>query len=260
MPAPRLAVRVEHLRLPFREALAAARTLGAEGITLEARGDFHPQAVSETGLRQVRKWLDDFGLRVTAVGFHTRRGYAAEDELDRRVEATKAAFRLAHALGAPLVLNHLGRLPAPDTPAWQLLRTVLTDLGVVGQRTGALLAAETGTEDGPALRRLLDDLPPASLAVALDPASLIVQGHAPLDVLAAVGDDVRHVIANDATRDASLGQGFETPLGRGQVDWPALLAALEERDYRGWLAVERKQSDDPTLDLGQALRYLRQVR
>ena len=67
-----------------------------------------PQALGDTGIRQVRKLLDDYELRAAAVEFRTR-GYNVTDELDRRV-STKSAMRFAYALGASVVTNHIGKL------------------------------------------------------------------------------------------------------------------------------------------------------
>ncbi len=143
-------------------------------VEIDARGEIKPQELSATGRRQLRKTVEDLGLRVAALGFRTRSGYNVAENLDRRVAATKEVLRLAHDLGASIVVNPVGRVPddAGD-PAWQMLVEVLSDLGAAGDRTGAFLAAETGSEDGATLRRLLDALPPGALGVALNPGSLI---------------------------------------------------------------------------------------
>ena len=54
--------------------------------------------MSETGLRQLRKMLDDLNLKVAALRFQTRRGYDSLDDLDRRIDATKDTMKLAYRL------------------------------------------------------------------------------------------------------------------------------------------------------------------
>ena len=130
-------------------ALETAAGLGVQGVEIEARGDFAPARLSQMGLRQVRKLLDDARLELSAVRFRTRGGYYDAAELDARIEATKKAMHLAHGLGASVVVNHVGRVPGPDSAEWNLLREVLNDLGRYGQRAGAILAAETGEKAGP---------------------------------------------------------------------------------------------------------------
>ena len=65
------------------------------------------------------------------------------------LSGTKAAMELAYHVGAPVVVNHIGRVPADtESAAWRLLVEVLDELGRHGHRAGALLAAETGSESG----------------------------------------------------------------------------------------------------------------
>ena len=230
------------------------------GVELDARGELDAGQMSETGLRQVRKLVEDHGLRVSAVEFRTRRGYGNPDDLPRRVEATKAAMRMAYALGAGLVVNQIGRIPDdPESTDWKMMVEVLADLGRFGQHAGSLLLAETGSEDGPTLRKFVEALPTGSLGVALSPGNLVVNGFSPLEAVEVLGTDIHYVRATDGVRDMARGRGMEVILGRGSADFPALLAALGERSYSGYLCVERETSSDPQADLQQALEFLRNL-
>ena len=80
-----------------------ASRIGASAVELDARNEIHPSQLSDTGLRQLRKMLEDLNLKVASLRFQTRRGYDHPQDLDRRVEATKAAMKLAYRLGAPVV-------------------------------------------------------------------------------------------------------------------------------------------------------------
>ena len=75
----------------------------------------------------------------------------------------------------------------------------------------------------------------------------------------ALAAHVLHVHATDATRDLSLGRGIEVPLGRGSAEFPELLAVLEEHQYRGYITVERKDTDDPLSEMKQAVTFLRNL-
>ncbi len=70
---------------------------------------------AQTGLREVRRLLEEHDLRVAAVGFRTRRGYDVADEIDKRVAGTKAAMQFAADLRAPVVVNQVGRVPAESS-------------------------------------------------------------------------------------------------------------------------------------------------
>jgi sugar phosphate isomerase/epimerase len=260
MPALKIAIQLRSLRLPFKKALLTAARLGAQGVEIDARGELQPQEMSGTGLRQLRKMLDDLNLRVTAVGFRTRRGYDNQQDLERRIEATKEAMKFAHSLGAPVVVNQVGRVPdEPGGRGWQTLIEVLADLGAYGQHTGALLAAETGSESGPQLLKLIEALPTGSMVVTLNPGNLIINGFSTLEAVEGLGQHIMYVHARDGVRDLAQGRGIEVPLGRGAADFPALLGSLEEHGYRGYLAIEREHADDPVFEIGQAISYLKSL-
>lgn len=256
----RLGIELASLKLPFKQALLTARDLRAEAVEIDLRHALSPDELSQTGIRQIRKLLDDLNLRISAVAFRTRRGYDVAADLEARVDATKRAMRQAYELGTGVVINHIGRVPDDaDEARGQLLVEVLTDLGRYGQRVGAMLAAETGAESGEALAGLIARLPPASLGVDFNPASLILQGHDPREAISALGAHVVHFHATDATREPALGRGMEVPLGQGNAEIPELLAVLEEHQYRGYLTVARHDSASPLADVKQALTFLRNL-
>jgi len=256
----KLAVELAGLRLPFREAVNVAAELGFDGVEIDARGEFTPQAMSQTALRQVRKMLADRDLGVASVAFRTRRGYATPEDLDRRVAATKAAMELASQLGAPVVVNSLGRIPAEDDPdRRRMLIEVLSDLGRFGNRVGAILAAETGTESGEQLARLLAQLPEGSLGADFNPGRLLLGGFSPEEAVSALGPWILHVHASDARRGLSTGLAEPAAIGRGDADFPALLAALDERNYRGYFTLQQTTAADSNRELRDAVTQFRRL-
>lgn len=255
----KIAVRLASLKLPFRNALVAAKQLGAEAVEIDARDELRSEDLSQTGVRQVRKLLDDLNLRVSALTFRTRRGYDVSEDLEPRVEATKRALQLAYDLGTGVVINHIGRVPATaDAPEWGTLLPALADIGRHGQKVGALLAAETGTDSGADLAALIARLPPGSIGVDLNPANLIVHGHDPREAARAVGPHILHVHATDATRDVARKSGLEVPLGQGSAEWPELLGILEEQQYRGYFTISRDAAN-PAGEIRQAVEFLRNI-
>lgn len=255
----KLALELAGLEQSPARALETAAALGVEGVEIDARGDFAPARLSQTGLRQLRKLLGDARLQVSAVRFRTRRGYYDAAELDARIEATKKAMHLAFGLGAGVVVNHVGRVPSEDSAEWTLLREVLNDLGRYGQRTGALLAAETGEESGPELAKLLAALEPGAIGVDFDPGNLIVGGYSAQEALEALGPSILHVHLSDARRDTPGGRGRLVGLGEGTADLPALLGGLEAGDYRGWLTIRLPESANPIAAAAQAMQYMRRL-
>jgi sugar phosphate isomerase/epimerase len=256
----KVAIELASLKLPFKQALLTAAQLGAEAVEIDGRNELAVNDLSRTGVRQVRKMLEDLNLRVSALSFRTRRGYASSEDLDRRIDATKQALRLAYELGTNAVVNHIGRVPAADdVTALSTLRTALMDIGREGQRVGAMLAAETGTEKGEDLLQLIESLPPGSLLVDFNPANLVVHGFDPRTAAKALGAHVIHVHATDATRDVAAGRGIEVPLGRGSVEFPEILGILEEHQYRGYLTIRRQEATNPQEEIAAAVKYLRSL-
>jgi len=257
VPGLKISVELSARGPSLRKALPMAARLGAGAVEIDARGEITPE-LSRTGVRQLRKMLDDQRLRVSALRFRTRRGYGTLEELDVRVAATKAAMRLAYDLGASLVTNHLGLIPSDaESASWRLLVEVLEELGEHGHRVGALLAAETSAADGPQLARLLADLPEGAIVVDLNPGALLQNGFSPLDAIDAVGPSIHLVHATDAHGGVSSRPGEPALLGRGEVDFPALLGALEEHGYRGDFTVSPTNVANPEAEIAAGIQYLR---
>ena len=260
MPALKIGIQIASLQQPFRLALASAHRLGAQAVELDARGELRPSQMTETAVRQIRKLLEDYGLRVAAVSFPTRRGYDVAEDIEARIAGTKDAIKLAYQLKSPLVVLQVGVVPPePEGPQWSQLLEVLSDLGRFSHRAGAMLAAQTGAERGTDLARLIAALPAGSIGVDLDPGNLLVNGFSPAESIDALGSHIVHVHATDAVPDRAGGRGAEVALGRGMADFPSLLGKLEERNYRGYLMVARRASKDPLVEIGAAVEYLRSL-
>ena len=254
--ALKVAIHLPSLRQPLKQALLTAARLGASAVEIDARNDLQPSEFSRTGLRQLRKMLDDLSLRVAAVSFITHRGYTEQQNQSRRIEATKEAMKFAYDLGSSVVVNYVGQIPAstadsPD-PRWEMLVDVLRDLGAHGQRVGARLAARTGGENADDLTRLVRALPDGSLGIDLDPGGLVINGFSPMDVIQQVGSSIVHVHARDGVR----GRGAQVPLGRGEADFPVLADMLEQQKYRGYYTLQW-DGDNAAAEISEGVQYLK---
>ena len=250
-------LRLDCLRQPFKQALITASRIGADGVEINGRSDLRPADLSRTAVRHLSKMLADLNLDVCAIHFPTRRGYDDGADLERRIEATKAAMTMAYELGCNVVVNKIGRVPEdPQSDRWQTMVQALTDIGNHAQKAGAWLAAQTGREDGKTLKGLIDSLPPMSLGVDFDPGDLMINGFSASDSMKQLGSHVMSFRARDAVRDLAQGRGLEVQLGRGSIDWAELLGILEEHNYGGYITVDRQTDADPTGECGQALEYL----
>jgi sugar phosphate isomerase/epimerase len=272
MDISRVSVGAVALSRDLRTALRKVRELGLHGVELDVRSGLDAEQMSQTGIRQIRKWLADEGLVVPAVAFPTRGGYGDPERLEGRIAATKSAMELARALGASVVLNHIGDIPPEpraveadkkddtkpkEDPRWKLLIEVLGDLGDWGHRVGAVLAAEAGRSSPRDLLRLIEALPEGALACHLVTGSLVVHGYDPVEAVELLSTHIAHVHATDAVAGAFAGRGRAVILGSGQVDLPNVLAALEERGYRGWIGLEPVDGFGARAELADAISALR---
>jgi sugar phosphate isomerase/epimerase len=256
----KIGIQTRSLRQPLRQALQTAARLGADGVEIDVRNELPPGELSQTGIRQFRKLLVDLHLSVSVVSFITRRGYDNPQELERRILATQSAMKFAQLLGAGAVINRAGHVPDDENdPRFAALVDVLSGLGAFGDRVGARLALQTGSESGAQLARLLAALPDQTVGVDLHPSGLIHHGHDPAEAVAALGRHVLHVHACDAVRDLSRGQAIDVEIGRGAADLPALLGQLEEFNYRGWVTIECQNAADPVGEMANAVAFLRSL-
>lgn len=254
----RIAVQTRCFAQPLKQALHTAAQIGCDGVQIDSRTELSPRDLSDTAVRQVRKMLDDLNLRLSSVAFASRRGYANPQDLEQRLAATVDAMRMASRLGARVLVFAVGYLP--DAGANQrTLIDALTSLSQHGGRLGVQLAMQCPDAPPTAVSELLGQLPSDLLGVDLSPADLIRSGQSPGEFVKTLGRRVTHVFANDAVRGIAGAAAIDVELGRGSADFPELLAALEEFDYRGWATVERRGSARPVQDCADAVAYLRSI-
>ena len=246
-----VAIRLDCLRMPLRRALDHAARMGVSMVELDGRGEIHPESISQTGLRQIRNWLDERSLKVAALRFQTRRGFEVADGLQRRVEATKAAMKLAYQLGTSHVINQIGYIPddASD-PRHETLQTVISDLGRFGAKVGAFLAAETGAESGERLMEAIAGDEEGYVAVAFNPGQLIVNRFSVAEALDALKERIGVLCVTDGVLDLAAGRGIAVPVGEGTADFPQIFAQLEDVDFHGPCVVGR--ADSQPRDLANA--------
>ena len=243
----------------LKKALHTAAGLGCDGVQFDARNELPPSELSETGLRQLRKMLADLNLRVGSIAFPTRRGYANPTDLQPRLEATRAAMKLASQLGAKFLIGNLGTLPTAEMHDQRgTLNDAMQSLAAFGDRVGVRFVAQAVAAPGE-LVEWIDSLPEGTVSLDLHPARLIAQGESPAEFVSIAGRYIAHVHAADGVHDFSSGQAVEVELGRGTADFPELLGMLEEFGYRDWVSIERRSSRQPIEEIGNAVQYSRSL-
>jgi len=169
---------------------------------------------------------------------------------------------LAGRLGLKLVTFHAGFLPhEPADPAFAKLQGRLRQIADVFAAQGITLGMETGQETADTLVGFLQKLERKNVGVNLDPANIILYGKGePVAALRLLLPWVRQCHVKDAVRTKTPGTwGEEVPVGKGEVDWKALLGVLEAAGFSGPLCIEREAGNARVADIRGAREHVERI-
>ena len=262
------------------EGIGIAADLGLNGVQIYATGgEFSPWALDAQKKQAYKELLCEKGLVISALcGDMGGYGFEKAEDNVERVAKTKDIIDLAAEFGAHVVTTHIGVIPADKAnPRYSVMLSALTECGLYAKEKGVTLAIETGPENAATLLAFLKDTK-GGVGVNLDPANFtmvtgqdaveavymlkdyIVHTHAKDGVMLNKDqrpEDVYHAFAVGGVDALNACKGFkEVPLGEGQVDWPAYIAALKEIGFDGFLTIERECGDDPKGDIIKAAGFL----
>lgn len=257
---------------PVREAAALARGAGFDALelNLDEMGEVS-LATTAADARALRATVEGAGLRVgglsTALYWHHS---PTVEDAATRARAREIAVRqldLAAELGAGAILvvpGMVGRAAggplARYDAAYERAAEFLAALAPAAERAGVDLAIENVWNKfllSPLeMRRLVDEVGSARIGVYFDVGNILNIGY-PEQWLAILGHRVRRVHLKDFRREPP---GF-VDIGGGDVDWPAVGAALRGIGYDGPLTAEVAPAPTERTDLARyAARIARDVR
>ncbi|WP_447647924.1 sugar phosphate isomerase/epimerase family protein [Microbacterium forte] len=226
---------------------AAGMGYQALELPLESVGDWDPS--------RARDVLDDLGLASIVVGAMGLRRSLLEQAGD--VGATQDYLRsciaAAATLGSAVVA---GPFYAPTGATWRMsvddrsrvvreLRTNLEPVAAEAASAGITLAVEPlnryETSVLNTVEQSLDALAPllgAGVGLALDTYHLNIEEKKPAEAIRAAGSAIAHVQVCGSDRGA---------VGDDHTDWPEILRALDDADYRGPLGLESFTGENATI-------------
>jgi inosose dehydratase len=247
--------------LPPERVLGEMRELGLKATELGPTGYLGAQP------HDVRAQLERFDLGL--IGGFLPVPLHVDPALDL-AEATAAIATLA-AGGAEVVVlaaqsgdgSYDRKVPLSDEE-WPVLLGNLARLQqlVADHGLTATLHPHVGTaiEDRETVLRLLDE---SDIALCLDTGHLLIGGMQPLELLDIAADRIAHVhlkdvndsvaatvAAGEASYLGAVRNGLYTPLGAGDLDIAAIVAALEAIGYRGRYVLEQDCALDAEPDAG----------
>lgn len=275
----KIGIMADSLRLPFKESIETAAKLGGEGVQLYAvYGEMTPENLSPEQRAEKRDIIKSNGLVVSALcGDLGGHGFQIPEENPRKIEKSKRIIDLSLDLGANIVTTHIGVIPDEKNDVYKTMQQACNELAEYAENVGAYFAVETGPEKAILLKEFLDGLSSTGIRVNFDPANLaMVTGDDPVKAVYTLKDYIIHTHAKDGVQykpanrhevygffatgkgDIRIQDYFaEVPLGQGDVDYDAYLAALREIGYNGFLTIEREVGTNPAADIQLAVDFLK---
>ncbi|USB33608.1 sugar phosphate isomerase/epimerase family protein [Paenibacillus sp. YPG26] len=283
----KIGVIVDSFGVGVRDGLVKAKEAGADGVQIYAvSGEMDPARLNGTQRRELRSYIEDLGLEVSALcGDLAGHGFQDAEANPAKIEKSKRILDLAAELGTRVVTTHIGIVP-DDTSSriYDSMQRACEELGVYARSMNAYFAIETGPERAAHLKSFLDTLSTNGVSVNFDPANMVmVTGDDPVAGVKLLADYLVHTHVKDGKRlrpvdprdvygylgygamdhekiadMAASGAAFEeVPLGEGQVDFPAYFAALQEIGYAGYLTIEREVGANPEEDIRRAVAFIK---
>ncbi len=153
----------------------------------------------------------------------------------------------AAKLGVKDLVTHVGFIPEnPHDGRYFGTVEAVREIADYCLKNNQMFLFETGQETPITLLRLIQDTGAENLGINLDPANLILYGKAnPVDALDTFGKYVRGIHGKDGLYPTNGHElGLEVPLGKGKVNFPALIEKLKEIGYNGDITIEREISGE----------------
>jgi inosose dehydratase len=168
--------------------------------------------------------------------------------------------------------------PDLDDTGWLTLLANLDRLTALAARRGvrAVLHPHVGTmvERGHEVQRVLEG---SAISLCLDTGHLLIGGTDPAELTRQAPGRIAHAHVKDVndqiaaqvrsgrmTYTEGVRRGMYRPLGRGDVDFAAIVSYLRGNDYGGWYVLEQDtilteepRGEGPAADVRQSADYLR---
>ncbi len=253
-------------RLPIKQGIKKTAELHLNGIQPYAvSGDISPEQLTKTGRNELKKFVDDLGLEISALVGDFGYGFTNPKTLDWVVKKSKGVIDLAFDIGVKIVTTHIGVVPEnKNDTGWKMMAQSLPEIGTYAYNKGIVLATETGPEPASMLKEFLDFINNPGIKVNYDPANLVmVAGDDPVKGVQTLRNYIVHTHAKDGIKLPNDEKGNkkweEKPLGEGNVDFPKYLKAMKEIEYNGFFTIEREVGNNPERDIIKARDFLRSL-
>ena len=221
---------------PAEQAFAELAAAGVDGVEVVLDDPAVATASRVPSIEDVERLVAAHGLQIC--------GLAAPVGLAIGTREVVAALQAADRLGAPWVRVFAPEFVTGRSAARQLADLVRCIEAALAETRAAMLielSQETLIPSPELARQVLEPFGDRA-GVVFDPANMLVEGNLPPEyAISLLGDLLRHVhVKNALLRSAagSLDPVF-VPLARGVLDWPRIVALLDDHSYDGWYSIDR---------------------
>lgn len=205
----------------------------------------------EGRLDEFRQLLADHKLSL--IGVYTGANFIYRDILEEEFAKIEKVAAMAAAAGAEHLVFGGGAVRADGIrdEDYSVLAQALDRAAELAGRYGLIPSYHphlgTCVERPDQLERLMKL---TAIHLCPDTAHIEAGGGDPVAVIRAYTDRIRYVHFKD------YGSGAFLPLGEGRLRFDAMMAALRESDYDGWITVELDSHEDPFQGAAISKRYI----
>ena len=201
-------------------------------------------------------------------------------EIDRLLDGYDASGAGVLVLSAATGQDGYDTRPELDEAGWRVLLGNLDRLTALAAKRGvqAVLHPHVGTmvERGEEVQRVLAG---SGISLCLDTGHLLIGGTDPAELTRQAPERIAHTHFKDVddtiaaqvrsgrlTYTEAVSRGMYRPLGRGDVDFAAIVGYLRNRHYDGWYVLEQDtilteapHGEGPVADVRQSAAHLREL-
>jgi inosose dehydratase len=201
-------------------------------------------------------------------------------EIDRTLDGYDASGAGVLVLSAATGQDGYDTRPELDETGWKVLLGNLDRLTALAAKRSvrAVLHPHVGTmvERGEEVQRVLAG---SDISLCLDTGHLLIGGTDPAELTRQAPERIAHTHFKDVddtiaaqvrsgrlTYTEAVGRGMYRPLGRGDVDFAAIVGYLRDRHYDGWYVLEQDtilteapRGEGPVADVRQSAAHLREL-
>lgn len=226
-----------------------ASELRVHGIEITDR---HLQSTDEDYLAAVKRIAVDLNLTISALTVSNDFGLETEAELTKELESMERALEVAHALGAPMLRVFAGWPVVKKETQWKEMVRCMQIACLLAERETTVLAVENHNHGGflqtaEDVQRLMNDTDSEWLRLNLDTGNYI-------DGFESIEKTLIYTVHVHAKMNELDERGADR-----SIDYPTIIGALRERNYRGFVSLEYEGDESPLTAVPRGLAYLRQL-